>query len=63
MPKMKTHRATAKRFRVTRKGKVMHDKATGGHMLMKKSGSRKRRISGQSEVTVERRTVLRLLGR
>jgi hypothetical protein len=29
MPKMKSHSATAKRFRVTRKGKVLHHKATG----------------------------------
>ncbi|HEY6651509.1 MAG TPA: bL35 family ribosomal protein, partial [Actinomycetota bacterium] len=43
MPKTKTHRATAKRFRVTRKGKVLHRKATGNHMLTKKSGSRRRR--------------------
>ena len=38
MPKMKTHSATTKRFRVTRKGKVLHRKATGNHMLTKKSG-------------------------
>ena len=37
MPKMKTHSATSKRFRVTRKGKVLHRKATGNHMLTKKS--------------------------
>ena len=29
MPKMKTHRGAAKRFRVTRTGKVLHRKATG----------------------------------
>ena len=38
MPKMKTHRAAAKRFRVTRNGKVLHRKATGNHMLTKKTG-------------------------
>jgi large subunit ribosomal protein L35 len=62
MPKMKTHSATAKRFRVTRTGKVLHRKATGNHMLMKKTGSRKRRVEGMAEVTAERRTVKRLLG-
>jgi large subunit ribosomal protein L35 len=65
MPKMKTHRATAKRFRVTRKGKVLHHKATGNHMLTKKSGSRRRRIEGMAEVgtTGERKKLKRLLGR
>ena len=55
MPKMKTHSATAKRFRVTRKGKVLHRKATGNHMLTKKSGSRRRRVEGMAEVGVDRR--------
>jgi large subunit ribosomal protein L35 len=63
MPKMKTHSATAKRFRVTRKGKVLHRKATGNHMLTKKSGARRRRIEGMSEVTAEARTVKRMLGK
>jgi large subunit ribosomal protein L35 len=63
MPKMKTHRATAKRFRITRTGKVLHRKATGNHMLMKKSGSRRRRVEGVAEVTAERTTIRRLLGK
>jgi large subunit ribosomal protein L35 len=63
MPTMKTHRATAKRFRVTRNGKVLHRKATGNHMLTKKSGSRRRRVEGMSEVTSERRSIRRLLGK
>ena len=62
MPKMKTHRGAAKRFRITRTGKILHRRATGNHMLMKKSGSRRRRIEGMAEVTRERRTMRRLLG-
>jgi large subunit ribosomal protein L35 len=62
MPKMKTHRGAAKRFRITRTGKVLHRKATGNHMLTKKTGSRRRRVEGMSEVQAERRTVRRLLG-
>jgi large subunit ribosomal protein L35 len=62
MPKMKTHRGAAKRFRVTGTGKVMRRKATGNHFLVKKSGSRKRRITGMEEVRAERQTVKRLLG-
>ena len=63
MPKMKTHRATAKRFRITRTGKVIHRKATGNHMLTKKSGSRRRRVEGMAEVTAERTAIRRLLGK
>jgi large subunit ribosomal protein L35 len=62
MPKMKTHRATAKRFRITRNGKVLHRKATGNHMLTKKTGSRRRRVEGMNEVTAERTVIRRLLG-
>jgi len=62
MPKMKTHRGAAKRFRITGSGKVMRRKATGNHFLVKKSGSRKRRITGMEEVRAERQTVKRLLG-
>lgn len=63
MPKMKTHSATAKRFRVTRKGKVLHQKATGNHMLTKKSGGQRRRIEGNAEVTAEKKKIKRLLGK
>jgi large subunit ribosomal protein L35 len=62
MPKMKTHRGAAKRFRLTGTGKVMRRKGTGNHFLIKKSGSRKRRVSGMAEVGPEARTVKRLLG-
>ncbi len=62
MPRMKTHRGAAKRFRITRTGKVMRRKATGNHFLGKKSGSRKRRITGTVPVTAERGVVRRLLG-
>jgi len=37
MPKMKTHRATAKRIRVTRNGKLLHAKGAAGHLKSKKS--------------------------
>ena len=37
MPKMKTHRGTAKRFRVTGSGKIMRAKAYKSHILTKKS--------------------------
>ena len=62
MPKMRTHRGAAKRFRLTGTGKVMRRKGTGNHFLIKKSGSRKRRISGMTEVKAEAKVVKRLLG-
>jgi large subunit ribosomal protein L35 len=62
MPKMKTHRGAAKRFRVTRNGKVLHRRGTGNHFLRKKSGSRRRRVEGMSQVTAEARVVKRILG-
>ncbi|MGH2634798.1 MAG: 50S ribosomal protein L35 [Actinomycetota bacterium] len=61
--KQKTHRASAKRFRITRTGKILHRKATGNHKLTKKSGSRRRRVEGMTEVTAERTNIRRLLGK
>lgn len=63
MPKMKTHRGAAKRFRVTKNGKVMRQQAFLNHNLGKKSSRRKRRLRGKDQVTAEKQTVLRLLGR
>ncbi len=45
MPKLKTHKATAKRVKITRTGKVIRERAFGNHMLSKKSKSRKRNIN------------------
>lgn len=44
MPKLKTHRGTKKRVRITRTGKVMRERAFKNHILAKKSKSRKRRM-------------------
>lgn len=60
--RQKTHRGAAKRLRITRNGKVIRRKATGNHMLRKKRGNQKRRISGTAVVTAEARTMKRLLG-
>ena len=61
--KAKTHRGTAKRFRVTRSGKVLRRKANRSHLLGKKSSTRKRRLKKIVEVGPERKEILRLLGR
>lgn len=44
MPKMKTNRAAAKRFRKTAKGKIRCDKPFHSHILTKKARKRKRRL-------------------
>ncbi len=44
MPKMKTSRSAAKRFRVTGTGKLKRAKAYKSHILTKKSAKRKRNL-------------------
>lgn len=44
MPKMKTHRGAAKRFKVTGSGKIKKAKAYKSHILEKKSAKRKRSL-------------------
>ncbi len=51
MPKLKTHKGTAKRISVTNTGKLVRDRAFGNHMLSKKSKSRKRSIKVSATVT------------
>lgn len=45
MPKLKTHKGTAKRIKITSTGKLTRRRAFGNHMLSKKSKSRKRSIN------------------
>jgi len=42
MPKMKTNRGAAKRFKLTGSGKLKRNKAYSSHILTKKSTKRKR---------------------
>jgi large subunit ribosomal protein L35 len=44
MPKLKTHRGAAKRFRLTGSGKIRRNKAYARHILTKKSPKRKRNL-------------------
>ncbi len=44
MPKMKTNKSVAKRFRRTGTGKVVHARANRRHILTKKSPDQKRRL-------------------
>lgn len=51
MPKLKTHKGTAKRVKLTATGKITRRRASGNHLLSKKSKSRKRAINSTSEIT------------
>ena len=44
MPKIKTHRGAAKRFSLTKTGKVKRAKAFKSHILNKKTTKRKRNL-------------------
>jgi large subunit ribosomal protein L35 len=46
VPKMKTHKGAAKRFKKTGSGKVSAAKAWRGHNRHKKSATRWRRVQG-----------------
>jgi large subunit ribosomal protein L35 len=44
MPKLKTHKGAAKRFRTTGTGKIKRGKSHARHILTKKSTKRKRKL-------------------
>lgn len=50
MPKLKTHRGAAKRFRKTAKGKIKRSHAFTSHILTKKSSKRKRKLDQEDLV-------------
>ncbi|MEW6203397.1 MAG: 50S ribosomal protein L35 [bacterium] len=51
MPKMKTHKGAAKRFKRTSGGKLIHKKAGMSHLLSGKSRKRKRRLNLKAGIT------------
>jgi large subunit ribosomal protein L35 len=63
MPKMKTDRGAAARFRVTGTGKIMRRQANRSHLLEKKSSERTRRLGRDTQVSkADRKSVRRILG-
>ncbi len=50
MPKMKTHKGTKKRFRLSAKGKAMHRQAGTSHLAARMSQKRKRNLRGTASV-------------
>ncbi|HLI16085.1 MAG TPA: 50S ribosomal protein L35 [Acidimicrobiales bacterium] len=63
MPKMKTDRGAAARFKVTGSGKILRRQANRSHLMEKKSSVRARRLGRSVELAAaDRRQVRRLLG-
>jgi large subunit ribosomal protein L35 len=46
MPKMKTHSAAKKRFKLTATGRIKHKQAHKSHLLTHESSKRKRALKG-----------------
>ncbi len=64
MPKMKTDRGAAKRFKITGTGRIRRRKAFRSHLLEKKPSHRTRRLAREAELTGgDLKQVKRLLGR
>ncbi len=50
MPKMKTHKGAAKRFKLTKSGKVVHYNSGHTHMMSNKNAKRRRRLRKPSAI-------------
>lgn len=62
MPKLKTNRGAAKRFKLTASGKVKRSKAFKRHILTSKTTSRKRGLRGGAVVAaVDQKNMKRLI--
>ena len=62
MPKIKTNRGAAKRFRKTGSGRVRRNKAFTSHILTKKSPKRKRNLrQGTLVAKADERNISRLI--
>ncbi len=63
MPKLKTHKGTAKRVKITKTGKLLRRRAFGSHLLAKKSKSRKRVIGTEATISGKQaRNIKRAIG-
>ncbi len=62
MPKIKTNRGAAKRFRVTGSGKVKRNKGFKSHLLSSKGKKRKRHLrQGGLVASVETKNIRKLI--
>ena len=61
MPKIKTHRGAAKRFKRTKGGKFLRGKAFKQHILSSKTTKRKRGLRGTTVAAVDSPKLARML--
>ena len=62
MPKLKTHKGAAKRFKKTATGKIKRNHAYHSHILTSKSSGRKRRLQSETDVSkADAKTIKRML--
>lgn len=62
MPKLKTHRGAAKRFKKTGTGKLQRNHAFHSHILTKKRPGRKAALGSEVEVSkANRKTVKKMI--
>ena len=62
MPKIKTNRGAAKRFKLTKSGKVKRSKAYASHILTSKNSKRKRNLRKSTLISgVDHKNVRRLI--
>ena len=62
MPKLKTHRGAAKRFKKTGTGKIMRHHASARHILTSKTRKRKRKLRKGTQVSAgEHKSIERML--
>ncbi len=61
MPKMKTNRAAAKRFKRTARGKIKHRRAFRSHLLSGKDRKRKRQLRNPGFVDATHKDAVRKL--
>ncbi|MGM0365428.1 MAG: 50S ribosomal protein L35 [Actinomycetota bacterium] len=64
MPKIKTHKGAAKRFKSTGSGKIVRQKAFKSHKLAPKDSTRKRRLGQKVVISkADKKKVRRMLGK
>jgi len=62
MPKIKTKKGAAKRFKLTASGGIKREKANANHILTKKSTKRKRNLRSDSMVSRnDKKSIARLI--
>jgi large subunit ribosomal protein L35 len=63
MPKMKSHSGAGKRFKKSGSGKVIRGQANASHYLEGKSGTRRRRLQRETQVSKsDSKRVRKMLG-